>query len=1032
MKITETAIARPVATAMLFISLVITGLIASRLLPLELFPEIDVPFVMVEMPYPGSTPEEVERLITRPAEESIATIPGISRLNSESRPDGSGIFMMMDWGENVAIKAVEVREKIEAVRGEMPDDLRRVNVFKFNTSDEPVFTLRISSEKDLSEAYEMLYRNLVLPLQRLPGVARVELEGVEPKEVRIELNVNRVSALGIDLAELDQRLVDSNFSASAGLISDQGTRYRVNPEGEFRSVDEIRNLVINDRGTKLSDVAEVTFDPKERTYERHLDQQYAIGLEIFKERGANLVEVGRLALEEIERIGKTPQMQGIELFFLGNAAEGVTSSLRELLRAGLIGALLSIIVLYLFLRNIAATLTVTLAVPISITITLGVMYFLGLSLNILSMMGLMLAVGLLVDNAVVVSESIFHERETDPGHPRTAAIKGTRSVGLAVVAGTVTSSAVFLPNIFGDQNQISIFLSHVAVAICVSLLASLVISLTVIPLVASRIRIPANSEGGRFFTSVRRRYGRVLRWLLGHRWWTVLLIVSIFGSVAIPISMVKVDMFPEEQRRELFLRYNLNAIYSLERLRDDVDKIEDYLYANQERFEIRSVYTFFDETGTAQSTILLTDDSEAKLASTEIKKMILEGLPKIATGQPNFDTWRTGAAEQMSVTLIGESSERLREMATDIVPLLRRVEGLRDVRPESGAGDVQVNVRVDRERAARYGLNAQQVAEYVSIALRGRELSEFRSAEGEIPITLKFREADSANIEQLLTLRITTPDGRDVPVGAVADISRSRGPVTVRRQDRQTALGINAELDEITVEQAQERIKKLMDGLTLPAGYTWRLGRGFDESQEVQVKMLINIGLAILLIFLVMAALFESLLYPLAIVTTIAFSFVGVFWFFLITGTALSLLALIGLLILIGVVVNNGIVYVDRMNQLRHGGMPRIDAIVQAGQDRLRPILMTVATTVLGMVPLCLGNTQLGGEGPAYFPMARAIVGGLLFSTVVSLLLLPGIYLMLDDLRLWARDRKAAAQALGARVAGGAKFKVRGRGAPET
>lgn len=1009
MRLTRTALDRPVATAMFFLTLVAFGTLSAKLLPLELFPDIDAPFVMVEMPYPGSTPEEVERLITRPAEESIATIPGIKMLNSESRPDGAGIFLMLDWDENIAIKAVEVREKVEAVRHEMPDDLRRVNVFKFNTADEAVFTLRISSKRDLSEAYDMLYRNLVLPLQRLPGVARVDLEGVEPKEIRIELSAARVSALGVDLAELDRRLTAANFSASAGLISEGDTRYRVNPEGEFRSVESIRRLVINERGTRLGDVADVTYEPKERTYERHLDRQYAIGLSIYKERGANLVEVGRRALEEIGRIGESPEMQGIELFFLDNSAEGVTDSLRDLLRAGLIGALFSIAVLFLFLRNLAATLTVTLAVPISITITLGVMWSLGLSLNILSMMGLMLAVGLLVDNAVVVSESIFHQRELEPGNPRAAAIEGTRSVGLAVLAGTITSSAVFLPNIFGDQNQISIFMSHVAVAICVSLVASLLISLTVIPLVASRIGAPASAEGGRFFHGVRERYGRTLRWLLQHRAWTALLILAVLGSVAVPAAFVKTDMFPEEQRRELMLRYNLNAVYSLDRLRRDVDLIEDYLYDNQAAFEIRNVYTYFDEQGSAQSTILLTDEDDAQLSSTEIKKRITDGLPKIATGQPTFDSWRTGASENLSVTLIGESSERLRELAGDISPLLRRVEGLRDVRPESGAGDVQVNVRVDRERAARYGLNAQEVAEFVAIALRGRELSEYRAAEGEVPVTLRFREEDSRDIEQLLTLRMATEAGEEVPVGAVADITRTRGPVTVRRQDRQTALGIQAALDDVTMDEARERIQKLMDGLTLPPGYSWKFGRGFDEGQEVQVKMIVNIGLAILLIFLVMAALFESLLYPLAIVTTIIFSFVGVFWFFLLTGTTFSLMAMIGLLILIGVVVNNGIVYVDRMNQLRHQGMPRVEAIVQAGQDRLRPILMTVSTTVLGMVPLSLGTTQLGGEGPAYFPMARAIAGGLMFSTVISLLVLPGIYLMLDDLRLWARDRVAEA-----------------------
>jgi hypothetical protein len=398
------ALKRPVTIIMVFVSMVAVGLVSARLLPLEYFSALDVPFIGIQVPYQGSTPQEVEREITRPVEEVLATLSGIKRLESTSSSDGAFIEVVFEWGEEVAVKAVEARERVEAIRDQLPADVRRINVFKFNLTDQPVLRLRISSERDLSGAYDLLMRKLVRPLERIEGVARVELQGIEPREVRIELIADRVISHNIDLIDLQRQLQQVNFSDSAGLIRDNDMRYRVNPKGEFRSVEEIGNLVISPKGLRLSDVATIRYDSQKRTYARHLDRKYAIGISVFKENGANLVDVGERALAEVERIGETPEMQGINVFFLDNQAEGVTESLSELLKAGLIGALLSLIVLYFFLGHIQTTLMVSLAVPVAITITLGVMYFLGLSLNILSMMGLMLAVGMLVDNAVVVSE----------------------------------------------------------------------------------------------------------------------------------------------------------------------------------------------------------------------------------------------------------------------------------------------------------------------------------------------------------------------------------------------------------------------------------------------------------------------------------------------------------------------------------------------------------------------------------------------------------------------------------------------------
>ncbi|NNK52917.1 MAG: efflux RND transporter permease subunit, partial [Xanthomonadales bacterium] len=828
------ALKRPVTIAMIFVSLIAIGLVSSRLLPLEYFPSVDIPFIGIEIPYQGSTPEEVEREITRPVEEVIATLAGIKRLESRSSSTGAFIEVIFDWGEDVAVKSVEARERVEAIRDSLPADVRRINVFKFNFTDQPVLRMRISSERDLSGAYDMLMRKLIRPLERLPGVARVQLEGVEPREVLIELMADRVVAHGIDLVDLQRQLQQVNFSDSAGLIRDGDIRYRVNPRGEFRTIDEIAALVINREGLRLGDIAEVRYDSRKRTYARHLDRKYAIGVSVFKENGANLVDVGRRAVEEVNRIGEIPEMQGIKLFFLDNQSEGVTESLSELLKAGLIGALLSLIVLYFFLGHLQTTLMVSLAVPVAITITLGVMYFLGLSLNILSMMGLMLAVGMLVDNSVVVSESIHREHEDSPDDPEGAALRGVRAVGTAVAAGTLTSAAVFLPIIFGEQDDISIFLTHVAVAIVVSLVVSLFIAQTVIPLLATRLDHPAAGNRDRWVDRLREQYVRLLGWTLRHRWAAAGLVVLSLASAVIPMSIVKTDMFPMNQTRQLYLSYHLDGHYPLEKIKESVDRIENYLYTNQEEFEIRAVYTYYDETGSANtlSAILLTEDEESVLSSEEISRRIMEGLPKIAIGKPSFDFERAGSAEKLNITLTGSSSEVLQGLAEDTVRTLSGVAGLASVVSEAGAGDQELQVHVDREKANMLGFSTQDVAQAVAIALRGADLREFKGEDGEVPVRLQFREEDREDLSDLKDIKLRNAAGLQVPLMSLVSISENRGPTEIRRLDRQTALRVTAQLDGITTEEARDLIKARMDLLRLPSGYKWVFGGGFDDDQE--------------------------------------------------------------------------------------------------------------------------------------------------------------------------------------------------------
>ncbi|MBT8081572.1 MAG: efflux RND transporter permease subunit [Gammaproteobacteria bacterium] len=1006
MKHTEAALHRPVTTIVVFVALALMGLIASRLLPLEQFPDIEFPGIFVQIPYDGSTPEEVERLITRPMEEALATLSGVERMFSTSSDNQAQVFMRFGWDENMGAKGIEARAKIDAIRHQLPDDVRRVFVFTGSLGDQPVLQLRIASERDLSGSYDMLDRVLKRRIERIEGVSRVELQGVEPREIRILLKPDMLAAYGVDIAEIRDLLMRSNFSVSAGRITAGGQRFSVRPSGEFSSVEEVRNLAVNERGLRLRDVAEVDLRSPDRNYGRHLDREYAIGLVVNKTTGSNLVEVTDRVIAEVEKIGDLPQMRGINIFPLDNQGDSVRSSLGDLLRAGLYGGLLAVIVLYLFLRHVTTTLIVIASIPFSLLITLGALYFAGLSLNILTMMGLMLAVGMLVDNAVVVTESIFRHRADDKEHPYTSTIRGVREVGLAVVAGTMTTIIVFAPIVFGAKVDITIFLTHVAITIFVALGASLVIAQTLVPMLAARIAAPPRPKEGALITRLTNRYERALEWTTSHLWWTFggIVTICIIGVTPLITEAVKFDMFPQESGRRLFMPYHVEGEYPVERVEEAVDKIEEYLFSRQEELNIRSIYSYFDQ-GRAESTILLTDEDDATLSTKEIIRRIEEGLPKIAIGLPSFEFEQQGGGEGFSIQVSGDSTETLNELSLDLARVLDSVEGLKDVTSDAEAGAREVRVIIDRTRAANVGLTTAQIGQMVAVAMRGENLREFRDPDGEIAMRIAFRENDRQSMEQLAALPLYTPDGERITLGTVASLRLGRSPDTIRRSDRQTAVIISANLEEdVSVEDVRPRVNSLMEQINLPPGYSWKEGQGFDRRDETAELMQQNIILGVACIFLVMAALFESLLLPFSIILgSIVFSIFGVFLFFAATDTTFSFMATIGIMILIGVVVNNGIVLVDHINNLRVSGMPRNEAIVVAGRDRLRPILMTVATTIVGLTPLAVGTTQVGGDGPPYYPMARAIIGGLAFSTVVSLLVVPALYVYFDNLAGWGR-----------------------------
>jgi HAE1 family hydrophobic/amphiphilic exporter-1 len=615
----------------------------------------------------------------------------------------------------------------------------------------------------------------------------------------------------------------------------------------------------------------------------------------------------------------------------------------------------------------------------------------------------MLAIGMLVDNAVVVTESVFRHRQREEDRPIAATLAGVKEVGLAVVAGTMTTIIVFLPIVFGRKGEITVFLTHVAVTIVVALVASLVIAQTIVPMLSARVSAPPPPKAGALIPRLTDRYVRMLEWTMGHPWKMVGLIVLTLASMAVPMKFVTFDTFPQESGRRLYMPYHIEGAHSLERTEAVVNRIEEFLYANKEQFEIREVYSYFDTTR-AESTLLLTEGADARKSTKQIIKEIQDSLPDIVIGKPSFKFDDSGGQEGFSVQLSGDSTAELADLSRDLARVLASVEGLRDVRSEAASGDDEVRVVVDRERARQVGLSTELIAGTIATAMRGTPLRKLRGTDGEIDVRLAFRDSDRQSIETLAQLPLYTETGERITLGSVADFSIENGPRRIERVDRATAAVITANLEGTTMDEVRPRIEALMEEFDLPSGYSWKFGRGFEDADETQAIMGQNMLLGVALIVFVMAALFESTLLPLSIISSLLFSIVGVFWFFLITNTTFSFMASIGILILIGVVANNGIVLVDRINSLRREGYAREAAIVQAGRDRLRPIIMTAIVTVLSMLPLALGSTQVGGTGgPPYYPMARAMIGGLSFATITTLLVVPRIYLWLDSLHLWWR-----------------------------
>ena len=1000
MTLSEFSIRRPVATLMLLVSVAVIGAIAVWKVPVAFLPDVQQPRLFVRVPYPSSTPEQIERAIVRPLEETLGSVKGLRSMSSSCDDEGGMVQLQFDWAADMQLTRVEVRDKVDRVRRDLPDDIGDITVssgWDARENAETVLEGRVASPKDLSHSYELLDRKFKRPLERIPGVASVRLDGVNPPEVRVNLRLAALALHHVDVRDVARILQTNNFEQTLGVLRGPDTRYTLRTVGTFRSVEEIASLPLGAAGLHLGDVADVTYTEPPLEYGRHLDGQFAIGISVNKEASANTVAICDEVVKRIDGMRDDPELQGINFLVWDNQGKEIRRTLHDLRDTGVLGALLASLVLFAFLRRPSTTLVAIVCIPFSLVATCGVIYLQGRSLNTLSLLALIVGIGMLVDNAVVMMENIFRWQSKGVG-AREAARRGSAEVSLAVTAATCTSVIVFLPLIFNKPSEMNIFLKELGLTVCLTLIASLLVTQTFIPLATARLIKAKAVPPGRLMRATERIYGRMLGFFLHRRWLTPVVGLLVTASGVWPF--LKIDKNFETNESEMFVQvsYNASEEQSLEHKGELVTQVEAALEPLRKEFDLRSIYSFWSD-GFSMTRLYPKEGKASETEMARIRAGLRRALPQIAGvrlevhDQGQF--MRPDRGKAIAFQLSGEDSGVLADLAQSARDRLDRIEGLHDSFSSNEEGAQEVHVSIDRGLAHRYGIPVEQAGQVVGLTFRGRRLRKFRTDTGEVEMRLTLDERQGESLAQLHNLPLQLPSGLTIPLASVARFQVVKGAERIQREDRRTSVWVGGRYEEGNRQEWTKKVSDAMAGMEMPYGYTWSFGQFERQRKESANEFLINLGLALMLVFMLMASIFESVRQAIALTIALPFALAGAAWTLYLFGCDFDQPAAVGLLLLIGIVVNNGIVMIAHVNNYRRAGMPRHEALMQGGRERLRPIVMTALTTLLSLVPIVVQKPTLAGV--YYYSMALVIMGGLALSTFLTLVLLPSAITIVED-----------------------------------
>lgn len=1024
------AVERRVTMAMIVVGILVLGWISLARLPLEFLPAFSSSSVSVSVDFPSSSPEEIERLIVRPLEDSLGTINGVETLSASARSGGAELRIELIDGTDMDLAVVEVRDRIDRVRHLLPDEVERVRIRRWQSTDIPILSFHLSADWPDERFYDFAETVIQRRLERLPGVAQASIRGLRVPEVQVRLDPARLEAHGLDVRTVVGLLRASNVNLSAGNLR-QGTRkFLVRTVGELRTLDEIRRLPLAG-SLRLEDVAEVLYTFPEQENFNFLNGTSALTARINKASTANLLEVVDAVKAELAEIQALPEAEGLEVRIYHDASIDVREGIDQLRQAGLVGAILAVLAVYFFLRRFRTTLLIAVAIPISIVFTFVILFLLrqagvlDTTLNVISLTGLMLALGMLVDNSVVVIESIFRHKNEKGEDAKTAALVGTSEVALPIIASTATTLCVFLPLVFlaSMGGRFAMYMKDIGITISIVSVAALLMALTVVPMVAALLLSNQEARPSNLFAWMTGSYGAVLRFTLRHRPIFVLSILAmLWGSWAL-LSSIERSFSSGSVERQITLNVETPRQYSLDETRALYDELFRLVDTKREEFGIADIVYGFDRTSSSSPfgrsnrfEIYLLDEEQSPMSTTEVQNKLRELLPtkagvelKIAQSQ------HRGGGGGITLEIMGDDLSVLTLLAEQITGRLRGVTAIRDVDTSLEDGDEEIHVQVERSRALQAGLSTQAVAFTVQGALSSRPVSYFKTPSRELDLVMQYAEEDRETLDQLKKVPVfrgggSPGGGATLPLGAVAGFEMKPGPQAIERENRMSKVSITANTtDSKAMFGAMREVGAIMASFPMPPGYSWSYGRWTRWQTQDDASSTFALLFALGLIYMLMAALFESFAHPFTIMLSVPFAFLGVGVVLKLVNQPLDTMVLIGLIILVGVVVNNAIVLVDHINQLRGEGMPILDAIVQGGQHRLRPILITAVTTILGLTPMVgpfflpqiFGSLE--GRAATWAPVGLVIVGGLATSTFLTLMIIPTIYSVVDDISRFLR-----------------------------
>ncbi|KAA3613309.1 MAG: AcrB/AcrD/AcrF family protein [Calditrichaeota bacterium] len=1048
MKIVNFSISRPVTITMFTVAAVIFGFVAFDRLPINLLPDISYPSLTVRTDYPGTAPGEVEYLISKPVEEAVGVVSGVVRTSSISRPGMSDVTLEFEWGTNMDFASLDVREKMDLLN--LPQDVEKPILLRFDPSLDPIMRVALAGEESLISLRLLAEERVKQELESLEGVASVQVSGGLEEEIQVNVNEGKLASLGISINSVINRLAQENVNLTGGTLKDGEAEFLVRTLNEFTTVDEMHEIVVAMQGGApilLKDIAEIQKSHKERKVITHLNGAESVEIAIYKEADKNTVIVAEGVKTQLNTIINEFKEYNvpIAMTIINDQSQFIQSSVDEVMNTAIWGAIFAVIVLMLFLRSFKSTSIISLAIPISIVVTFFCMFIADVSLNIMSLGGLALGVGMLVDNAIVVLEAI--DRYRAKGVPiAEAASKGASEVGKAVIASTLTTICVFVPIIFVEGIAGQLF-NDQALAVTFSLGASLFVALTLIPMLSSKeykaSQINGNVENkskaknlanlifvsapaaflaslGKIFSFITQGlqfvFGPILRifdrnlnrliavypvfleYILKKRTAFIGATVLMFALSLAGLGLVGTELIPEISQGEFFIDIKMQIGTPIEETDRTVNEIAAQIQSTknlasvyavagtaaqmgfsstEERENLGQIHVRLDEG--------LVGDSEMRVM--EIIRKILADIPGIEYkfSRPTLFSFST----PVEVEVRGYNLQELERISLQLTQDMRKIEGLRDVKASTEGGNPEVQIIFNRMRVAQMGLDVSTIGSIVRRKVQGEVATEFTRQDRKVDIRVRNQEEFRRNVDDLRRMAVNPQGTVPIPLASVADIVLERGPSEIRRVDQERVALITANISGRDLGSISADIQGKIDELQLPPDFRVKVSGQQREMATSFDSMKLAISLAIFLVYLVMASQFESIVQPFIIMFTIPFALIGVVLTLLITQTPISVVVLIGIIMLAGIVVNNAIVLVDYINQLRREGKAKREAIKLAGQVRLRPILMTTMTTVLGLLPMALGF----GEGAELrTPLAVTVIGGLLIGTILTLVVIPTVY----------------------------------------